>query len=102
MFNALYNKWKSFISSMNAKGVPMPTIRDPKMGIGSVSLTLLFISSVTVIVGLVGKWSGKFGGIDMANALQFFGICYAGYLGRKLQSDGKKIELSGEEPPKAL
>ena len=97
----MWDKIKNLLSNTNKYGLAIPTIRDPKMGIGSVSLTLLFISSVTVIVGLVGKWSGKFGGIDMANALQFFGICYAGYLGRKLQSDGKKIELSGEEPPKA-
>ena len=84
MLNDLFEKWKSFASYCNSKGVPVPTIRDPKTGNGSITATLLFISSLAVVIGLAGKWSAKFGTIDMANALQFFGICFAGYLGRKL------------------
>jgi hypothetical protein len=74
--------WASFINKMNALGIPVPTIRDPKSGIGSVSLTLVFISSIMVIVGCVGKWSGKLGVIDINNALEFFYCCSALYFGR--------------------
>ena len=62
--------WKSFVAKMNEKGVPMPMAR--YKGQGSPALTLVIISSVLVILGIVGKWSGKLGGIDMVNAMDFF------------------------------
>lgn len=92
--NKYIESWKSFIGKLNEKGVPMPTIRDPKSGLGSVSLTLVFVSSLLVIIGIVGKWSAKFGDIDMANAMQFFWTSCALYWGRKFQS--KDSSLSGD------
>jgi hypothetical protein len=82
-------KLKDFFRDKNQNGVYLPMVADPKTKSGSVTLTLLIVSSVIVMIGLAGKWSGKFGGIDVVNALQFFGICYAGYVGRKFQKDDK-------------
>ena len=63
-------------------GVPLPMVRDPKTGKGSVSLTLVFISSALVILGLVGKWSGHMGVVDISNALEFFYASSFLYFGR--------------------
>jgi hypothetical protein len=85
------NYWKSFVGKLNSNGVPLPTIRDPKTGKGSISLTLVFISFNAVLIGLVGKWSGALGGIDIAQALNLFYACAALYWGRKFQ--GKEVSF---------
>jgi len=77
-------QWKAITSEMNKRGLPLPTIRDPKTGLGSISLTLVFISFNIVLVGLVGKWAGALGGIDLTQALNLFYACAALYWGRKL------------------
>jgi hypothetical protein len=66
----------------NICGLNIPMVKDPKTGLGSVSLTLLFISSIIVVVGLVGKWSGYLA-INLDNALEFFYAASALYFGRK-------------------
>lgn len=82
--NDFINKLKSLVTRMNKLGVPVPTARDPQTGLGSVSFTLVLISSMIYMLGMFGKWSGKFGGIDMANAKDFFdSSCYL-YFGRTL------------------
>lgn len=89
----LYKKWTQFVNKMNSKGVPLPTVRDPKTGMGSISLTLVFISSIFVIVGIVGKWAKIAGDIDMGNAMEFFYTSCALYFGRQWQmKSGTKIE----------
>ena len=64
------NNWKSFIVRMNEKGVPVPMAR--YKGEGSPALTLVVMSSGLVAIGIVGKWAGHLGGIDMNNAMEFF------------------------------
>lgn len=63
-------------------------IRDPKTGVGSVSLTLVFLSFNAVLVGLVGKWSKSLDGIDLNQALNLFYACAALYFGRNLSTKG--------------
>lgn len=100
--NKYLQGWKDFIGKMNEKGIPVPTIRDPKTGFGSISLTLVFISSLLVIIGIVGKWSAKLGDIDMANAMQFFWTACALYWGRKFQSkDGSTFGDIGQADVKS-
>jgi hypothetical protein len=82
MLNELFKKFLAITKSLNMYGINLPMIKDPKSGIGSVSLTLVFISSIMVILGLVGKWSGKLGIIDINNALEFFYASSALYFGR--------------------
>ncbi len=94
--NDIKQKWCEFVAKMNAKGVPLPMVRDPKTGLGSVSLTLVFISFNVVLVGLVGKWVEKLGGLDLSQALNLFYACAALYFGRNLSAkDGTKLEAPG-------
>jgi hypothetical protein len=76
---------KATLNRYNKEGVPLPMIRDPKTGKGSVSLTMLFISFNVVLIGLAGKFAGAFGGIDITQALALFYACGTMYLGRKFQ-----------------
>jgi hypothetical protein len=62
--------WKNIVAQTNAKGIPVPMVR--YKGEGNPALTLVFVSAVLVMIGIVGKWSGHLGGIDMAQAMQFF------------------------------
>lgn len=87
----LYEKWKQFVRDMNAKGIPVPTIRDPKTGFGSISLTLVFLSSVIIIAGIVGKSAGALGGLDMNMAMEFFWTSTALYFGRQFQTKSGAI-----------
>ena len=88
--NELFKKWKKFVNQMNKCGVPLPTVRDPKTSTGSVSLTLVFVASLLVIVGIVGKWSQMLGEINLSYALEFFYASCALYFGRKWQSIPKR------------
>ena len=97
------NDWKGFVGRMNQIGVPLPMIRDPKTGRGDVALTLVFLSSIWVQLGLIGKFANTFQGIDISQALNWFYACCALYWARKLNSDGKgKVELGDktEDQPK--
>jgi len=78
---------------MNTRGVPIPLIRDPKSGNGSVSLTLVFISFNIWLISVIGKAAGALGGMNPDQCLNMFLSVAALYFGRKFQSDGKKIEL---------
>lgn len=85
---------KSFSHSLNQKGVPVPTIRDPKTGAGSVSLTMLVVSFGVAVIGLIGKISKFLGDVDMTQALWLLGISSSLYFGRRLGGDGKgKVEI---------
>jgi hypothetical protein len=101
MFASIIEKWKEFVDSMNAKGIPMPMIRDPKQG-ASVSLTLVFISFNIWVVSIVGKWSGQLGGIDPSQTLNMFMVCAGLYFGRKMQKnkDGSVVVEEKQEPKK--
>jgi hypothetical protein len=72
------------------KGIPVPILRDAVTQKPSASFTLLVVSSGLVIFGLINKAAKLVDGIDMPNALQFFGICAGLYFGRKLTSDKKE------------
>ena len=100
MFQELLKKWQKLVSDANKLGVPVPSIRDPKTGIGSISLTLLFISSVLVILGIVGKWSKLAGEIDMGNAMEFFYASSALYFGRQWQTKtSAKVPVDNPDAP---
>jgi hypothetical protein len=88
-------KWLQIVRGLNERGLPMPTIRDPKTGLGSVSLTLVFLSFNFCLIAMIGKWAGKLGGIDPSQALNLFMVCAGLYWGRKFQRDangGASIE----------
>jgi hypothetical protein len=77
----IQDSWKSFAAKLNAQGIPIPLIRDPQTSKGSVPLTLVILSTCILVVGIVGKWAGHLGGVDMANAMQFFYTACSLYFG---------------------
>lgn len=104
MLQTLLKKFKKLVLLCNSYGIPLPLVRDPKTKIGSVSLTLVFVSSLMVIIGLVGKWSGKLGIIDIDNAMTFFYASSFLYFGRNLKTgalvqDENQAAESEDKPP---
>jgi hypothetical protein len=93
-------KLKEFIQKLNKKGIPLPMVRDPKTGESSVTLTLVFISFNTALVGQVGKIAGILGGIDLTQANYLFLMCLGAYLGRKMQGDSRNLEMDGDKDGK--
>jgi hypothetical protein len=89
----------SIVNKMNAQGIPLPMVRDPKLGRGDVALTLVVLSSIYVQVALVGKWAGWLGGVDPSQAMNWFYGCSALYWARKLSVDGKKTSLGESAAP---
>jgi len=83
----------SFLNKLNKKGIPVPTVRDPKTGLGSVSLTLVFLSSIYVQVALLNSFAQIFKGIDIVNALYWHGMSLALYFGRSINKDGSRIQI---------
>lgn len=69
---------------MNKKGIPLPLLRDPTTGQGSVSLTMMVTSFAICLVTLAGKITRVIGEVEYANCLWLFGICSSLYFGRKM------------------
>lgn len=93
----LTKKWKDIINKCNSHGIPVPLIRDPKSGLGSVSLTLAFLSFNVWLVSIIGKAAGALGGIDTAQTMNMVIICFSLYFGRKFQKDDKGIIVEAPE-----
>lgn len=98
MLKELFNKIVILSKNANMFGINLPMVKDPKTGIGSVSLTLVVISSIFVMLGLVGKWSGKLGVVDIHNALEFFYAASALYFGRNWKSGSSSSEQLATDP----
>ena len=81
-------KLKQQIDKLNKYGVPLPMIRDPKTGLGSVSLTLVLLSSVYVQLALLNMFAQMFQGVDIVNALYWHGMSLALYFGRSFNKEG--------------
>jgi hypothetical protein len=94
----MLEKLKQVVADGNSKGVPIPTLRDPKTGVGSVSLTLVFLSFNLCLFGMIGKITKVIGEVDLTNALWLFGICTSLYFGRTIvkKADGG-VAFSNEE-----
>lgn len=95
----MLDKLKEFINKMNKAGVPVPFLRDPKTGVGSISLTLVFISANMVILSLIGSVNQLVKGIDVSNSLEFLMISLGAYLGRQYQK-GSGISAPPTDPVK--
>lgn len=111
---SIVEKWKEFVDKMNSQGVPVPTVRDPKTKMGSITAALVVVSgglcAISIIMMLavfVSKMTAFFTLNEttfsimkeaFSSSMQFFIACYAGYLGRRMQKDGNKVSLdSGEK-----
>lgn len=96
MLSNLAKYLKKLVLICNSYGIPLPLVHDPKTGTGSVSLTLVFVSSVMVLLGLAGKWSGKFGVVDINDALEFFYASSCLYFGRNWRTGASTKENTEE------
>lgn len=87
------------LEALNVEGVPVPMIKDPKTNKGSVSLTLVFISSITVILSIFAPLiESKAGGsINISQSMEFFWTSCALYFGRKLSVSQDEKKISNEE-----
>lgn len=83
----------------NVYGIYLPMVSDPTTGKGSVSLTLVFLASIWVQIGFVGKVTGWLGGFDMQSALYWFMACAALYWGRKLGGSKENPSFDDSEAP---
>jgi hypothetical protein len=90
----LKDKWLQIINNMNSKGIPIPMVRDE--GRASESLTLVVISSLLVIIGIVGKY-GLDLKIDVNQALQFFYASAGLHFGRTWINGSNRIEGTNKE-----
>lgn len=101
LLSNLYAKLKKAIDDGNTQGVPLPMVRDPKRGRGSLTATFSFLSFNLVLLGTLGKITKLVGDVDLTNALWLFGISLGAYLGRTISKDEKGIKLEGNtsEPP---
>ena len=97
---SLFQRLMRMSRDLTVFGINIPTTKDPKTGKGSVSLTLVYVSATLVVLGIFGEWSGKFGDIDVGEALQFFYACSALYWARKLPSSWTGSSTPKEAPSK--
>jgi hypothetical protein len=94
--NRLKEIWLNIVNTANSKGIPIPVLRDPKTGTGSISSTMTVISFNLVLLGIIGKWGAGLD-INLQEALNlFFGSC-AIYFGRGLQTSGKDVKMEAEK-----
>lgn len=93
----MIEKVKELMRKMNDAGIPIPVLRDPSTGKGSVTLTLLFISSNVVLIALLNSFANVFKGVDTSSAISWFVICYGGYLGRRFQYGKANVEDKQEK-----
>lgn len=89
----IFQKLKEFLEWMNQKGIPVPLARVDRKP--SVSLTLLILSSIFVMLGLIDPIVNL--GINVWEALMWHTLSAVLYYNRsaKISKDG--IELDGDD-----
>jgi len=85
-----FSKIKEIISKWNSSGLNLPVMRDPLTNKGSITATLVVISSILLICSLMTTK------IDKSGAFQFYATSTLIYLGRKFQTK----DISGDDKPK--
>lgn len=104
-------KWLAFVDRINKYGLPVPTVRDPRTGKGSITAALVVFSAGLFglcILFMLGSAIAKLGGFFAITdasigqiktaadySFQFLLAALGGYLGRHLQ----KGESLDEDPP---
>lgn len=112
----LEGKWKNFVVRLNENGILLPMVHDPKTKTGSVTLTLVVMSSglcglavVFMLATAVTQLASDFTLTPQtseqiknafASSFQFLIASLSAYLGRKFQRDDKgglTVESKAEE-----
>jgi len=92
----MLEKIKSWMLKMNQEGFPIPMLKDPKTGKGSVTLTMYWIAFNIAILTLAGKITKIIGDVDYSNVLWLFGLTGGMYLGRKYQTGKDSISVESD------
>lgn len=95
--NNFVEKIKQFVFDLNEKGVPIPLVRDPNTDSPSVTMTMMIISFMIAAGGLIGKFANILGAVDTSGANYLFLTAAGLYLGRRMSSDGKKMDITNEK-----
>jgi hypothetical protein len=82
LIDDMFAAWKKIISEANLYGIPIPMVR--YKGEGNPALTLVVVSATIVVVGLLSKWAGMLGGVDLTMAMQFFYASSSLFFGHSL------------------
>jgi hypothetical protein len=94
---SIVDKVKEIILKMNEKGIPVPLFRDPDKDGPSISFTFYYLTGFLAIFSLIGKLTKVFGDIDVSGSIYLFLTAAGLYQGRRIMSDGKKIELDAKD-----
>jgi hypothetical protein len=114
MMQQLVDKWIAFVNRMNRMGIPVPTVRDPLTGRGSITAALIVFSAglfgfciLFMLATAVGKWAGFFLLTDATFAQiktaadyswQFLATAIGAYLGRFLQKGKPTVPVEPVSP----
>jgi len=82
-------KIKEIINKLNDKGIPLPLVRNH--GVGSVSLTVFILSTITMILSLF-----KVGNLNAWESLAWFVTCAALYHNKRVKFTKDEFSI-GEE-----
>jgi len=88
---------KKFINKLQKSGLPLLWIKDPISKLPSVSLSILLLSVVLVLLGVLSNFFVFLKGINVDAAFNFFLVSAGLYFGRKLSFNGKSIDNEKEE-----
>ena len=88
-------KIKQFIQKINERGIPLPLLRIN--GVPTFTGTMTFICFNTCLLGQFIKVAKVLGEIDLTQANYLFLMCLGTYLGRRMQTSGKQIELEKDD-----
>lgn len=114
MLDKLKEKYLEWVKNMNEFGLPLPMVRDPKVGKASVTVTLVVVSSglatiaiLLMIASIFAKLTTQFTLTDATMAqlkeafwssLYFLGTSLTAYLGRQYQIKDKNLIIgTGKE-----
>lgn len=92
----LVNRLSKLFNNYNRNGIPVPMVRDPATGVGSITATMAVVAFGVAVLLLAGKAATYFGEVDYNNVIWLLGVSVGAYLGRRFQKNGKSFELDGD------
>lgn len=93
----MIKKLFEILNKLNQEGFPVPMLKDPKTGKGSLTATMYWITFNVSILTLAGRITKIIGEVDYNNLLWLLGITGGMYLGRKMQASKDGISVDGKE-----
>lgn len=96
----MLEKLKQFLFNLNERGIAVPLVRDPNTDSPSVTMTMMLIAFTIAALGLLGKFTKVLGEVDVSGANYLFLTAAGLYLGRRMSSNGKTVEVESKEEEK--